>query len=203
MLSITRLTFLGALHLAALISACDRSPRQAGAQGSPAYVDSIFPIDEGIRRFRAALPEPAERLSGGADSKDELVTRFLKALETLDSVALAELTITAAEFAYLYYPSSRFTSSPYEMSPALLWFQLQNYGSRGLSRALGRYGGKLLRSAGVECSEDPAVEGDNRIWPGCAVRLITESGDTVNLAILGPILEREGRFKFLNYANRL
>lgn len=197
------------------LAACDTSPGRGGAlpgwggalaatAHAPSHVDSIFPIEEELRRFRTALPDPATGLEGGTRSIDELVARFLDALEGADSEALGELAITPAEFAYLYYPHTRFTRPPYEMSPALVWFQLENYGSKGLNRALARFGGRPLDHTGHDCPADPEQEGPNRIWSGCVIRRIDPgSGDVASLSLFGGIIEHRGRFKFINYANRL
>lgn len=168
----------------------------------PVHVDSVFPAEEELRRFIAALPDSADQLTGGASSRDGLVERFIAELEAGDRDALATLAITPAEFAWLYYPHSRFSSPPYELSPALVWFQLENYGSRGLNRALERYGGRPLGVSGYTC--DAAEEqGPNRVWSGCTVRLGSAAGDTGSVSLFGAILERDGSFKFVSYGNRL
>lgn len=166
-------------------------------------VDSIFPIDEEIRRFQTSIPDSVSELSAAAVSRDELVTRFFAALESNDRAAMQELALTTAEFAYLFYPHTRYTRRPYELSPALLWFQLENSGSKGLARVLIRYGGRPLASRGYVCSAEPEIEGPNRLWSGCTVQHVADSGDTVSLSLFGGIIERDGRFKFINFANRL
>jgi hypothetical protein len=174
----------------------------AGRDHVPVHVDSVFPVEEELRRFRAALPDSAAVLSGGASSRDGLVERFIAALEAGDRDALATLAITPAEFAWIYYPHSRFRSPPYELSPALVWFQLENYGSRGLNRAVERYGGRPLDISGYTC--DAAEEqGPNRVWSGCSVRVGSAAGDTGSVSLFGAILEHEGSFKFVSYGNRL
>jgi hypothetical protein len=142
-------------------------------------------------------------LAGGASSFDALVAAFVAALEDRDVRSRGELVISPEEFAYLYYPTTRYTRRPYEMSPALVWFQLENYASRGLNRALARHGGRPLQAIGHTCPDTAAEEGANRVWHGCVVRRLDEAGDTVNTSLFGAILERDGRFKFINYANRL
>ena len=196
----------GALMLSALVIAgcgTDGGGGVAAAEeNAPVHVDSILSIEEEVRRFRAALPDSVDALTGGGASIEELVAVFLTALEAGDREALAKLAITPAEFAYLYYPETRFTDPPYEMSPGLLWFQLDNYGSRGLSRALDRYGERPLDVVGQVCAEEPVAEGDNRIWSGCVVQQRVGE-DTVELSLFGAILERDGRYKFVSYGNTL
>lgn len=189
---------------AALGGGCARGEGVTAEVAPPAaHVDSIFPIEEELRRFRATLDEHPERLAQAAPDRDELIRRFVAALEAGDLPALQSLALTRAEFAYLYYPYTRYTRRPYELGPAIVWFEMQNYSGRGLSRALQRHGGRPLGFAGYRCPEDPLVEGENRIWTGCVVERVTAGGRTQALPLLGPILERRGEFKFLSHANRL
>jgi hypothetical protein len=197
---------IGVFAFTFAVVACD--PLGSGAVAEPAaelpvHVDSIFPIEEEIRRFRAELGDRVDELGGGARSRDSLVERFLVALEANDPAALLDLALSVEEFAYLYYPSTRYTRRPYELSPAIVWFQLQNYGSRGLTRALGRYGGRPLGSIGYRCHDEALVEDENRIWQNCVVERVDEVGEVEALSLFGAILERDGRFKFVNYGNRL
>jgi hypothetical protein len=175
----------------------------AMADHRPTHVDSVFPIAEEIRRFRVAIPDSVDALAGAAPSRDELVVRFLTALEAGDRAALNALAITVEEFAYLYYPHTRFTRPPYELSPALVWFQVDTYGSRGLDRVMTRLGGKAIRTDGYVCPPEPEVEGENQTWNGCLVRHRDDAGRIAELSLFGPILERGGRFKFVSYANTL
>jgi hypothetical protein len=175
----------------------------AATERQPVHVDSVFPIEEEVRRFRASLQDSVAALDGGAASMDELVARFVAALEAKDPAGLGSLALTVEEFAYVYYPATRFTRRPYEMSPALVWFQLENYGSRGLSRALSRYGGRPLGATGYRCGDAPVVEGDNRIHGDCIIDRVREDGTAEALSLFGQVIERDGRFKFINYANRL
>jgi hypothetical protein len=196
------------LCLAAAGSAgCDRVPGSAAVAAdaaweldhNPTHVDSVFPIEEEVRRFRALLDHRADALTGGAGSRDELVARYLEALAAGDRAALAALAITPAEFIDLYYPHTRFTARPYELAPGLLWFQFENYGSRGLTRALERFGGRELDVSGYDCRTVTA-EGPNRIHGGCTVRLRDRIRGTVSVSLFGEILERDGQFKFITLA---
>lgn len=168
----------------------------------PVHIDSTFPIEEEVRRFRAGL-DPVETLEDGASSREALVERFLAALEAEDVDALRALAINPAEFAYLYYPHTHYTRRPYEMGPALVWFQLENYGGRGLSRALSRYGGRELGAVAHECAGEAAEEGPNLVWSECVVQLAEGDGNIAEVSLFGAILERDGRFKFVSYGNRL
>ncbi|HSJ25564.1 MAG TPA: hypothetical protein VK929_12895 [Longimicrobiales bacterium] len=174
----------------------------AAAEHTPAHVDSVFPIAEEIQRFRAELPARATELSGGSGDMAGLVQRFMAALESRDGRELDAMMITPAEFIDLYYPHSRFTERPYEMAPQLVWFQLENYGSRGLNRALERFGGRDLGWHAWSC-DNVTVEGPNRIHGNCVVSIRDAERGTGDVSLFGQVLERDGLFKFINYANGL
>jgi hypothetical protein len=141
--------------------------------------------------------------SGGAASRDALVRRFIGAMEQADTTALRELLLTRSEFAWLYYETSPESRPPYNLSPSLMWFLLEGNGRKGLGRALDEYGGRPLGVIDYQCDETSSSEGDNTVWGPCTVRRIEPDGDTVRLRLFGLVLERGGRWKFVNYANKL
>jgi len=176
--------------------------RAASEEHRPVHIDSILPIEEEVRRFRATLDEHPDALGDAFDDAESLVRAFIDAIEREDPAA-ESLRLTRAEFAYLYYPFTRYTARPYELAPGLLWFQFENYGGRGISRAMQRYGGSPIRYVGHRCDDDPTVEDDNRIHTGCVIDRIRDDGEREAIPMLGPILERDGRFKFLSFASGL
>jgi hypothetical protein len=129
------------------------------------------------------------------------VQRFVGALEAADTAAFRDMLLTRAEFAWLYYPHTRFTAPPYELAPGLLWFQIENGTSRGFGRLLERMGGRPAHAAGYACSPEPRTEGPNRVWEGCVVHLRPTGGEPRDLELFGSILERGGVFKFVSYSN--
>jgi hypothetical protein len=206
---LVRSTFMAGLLPVVVATGCqplDTAPATvqvaAELEHQPTYVDSIFPIEEEIRRFRAQVGTRAERLADGASSRDELVRTFIDALEAEDRAAIGRLALTPAEFIDLYYPHTRFTRRPYEMAPQLVWYQLENYGSKGLSRALDRFGGRDLDFRGYAC-ETAAVEGPNRVAGGCVVDVLNIRGERVTTSLFGQIIEHGGVYKFINFANGL
>jgi hypothetical protein len=167
----------------------------------PTHIDSIFPIEESLRRFRLTLgPEP-ERLSGGASSRDALVGRFVRALAASDTAAFADMLLTRDEFAWLYYPHTRYTERPYELAPEILWLQIENASSRGFGRLLDRLGSTDIGGPTYQCRAAPLVEGPNRVWEECTVRVDPPEGDPRDMGLFGSILERDGVFKFVSYTN--
>lgn len=214
-----RLGRLALAGLLGLLAACGRGEAASGSDGTrrptssdeterparaPRVVDSIRPIAEEMARFRATLEEEEpEGLRGGAESREVLVARFVEALARRDSVELGRMLLSREEFALLYYPHTKFTAKPYELSPQLLWFQMQNRTGRGIVRALARYGGRSLEPLGHRCAAEPDREGPNLMWRDCVVLLAASGGDTVAVGLFGLILERHGRFKFVSYSNDL
>lgn len=186
--------------LTAVLAACapDAPAAPPDAQSSAqTVVDSIFPPEEAMRRFRAGLPE-VDSLTGGAASRGELVRRFVRAVEKQDTAELRTLLMNRAEFAYLYFPTSRFARPPLRTDPALLWFQMQMNSEKGIVRLLRRHGGADAGFRGHACEDTPVVEGENRLWERCTVRL-AEGEDRW----FGTVIERGGRYKMVGYANGL
>lgn len=182
-------------------AACSNAePPPPEAESRPNVVDSIFPIEEEIRRFREGMVEPTA-LAGGAESREILVTRFLRALEEADTETLASLGMNPAEFAWFYYPYTMYTTPPYELPPGLVWFQLQNQSSRGLTRALDRYAERALFDTGHTCPDDGRAWGAGWIFDGCLVVGKLPDGTIVEERLFGSILRVEGRYAFVSFAN--
>lgn len=186
-----------------LLTACDVSAaRETASRGTAAKVDSVVSREEALRRFRTGLA-PVERLEGGHPSREALLGAMMRALEARDSAALERLTVTRAEFAWLYYATTPQGLPPYDVEPALLWFLLRSRSERSARRALQVYGGRQLEVLGYDCGGAGQREGDNTLFGPCTVRWRSPGGDTAAVRLVGQILEREGRFKILSYSNKL
>ncbi len=171
-------------------------------RAQPGYiVDSILPMAEQLRRFRAGLTESPQALGGNLHSKNQLVRLFVRALESADTAALVHLTLTRAEFAYLVFPESPLSAPPYAQPPDLAWMQHSHGSATGLQRLLQRLGGSPIGFRSLSCAEFPAIEGANRIWKDCTVRFSTPGGTSRTLRLFSSIIERDGRFKILSYSN--
>lgn len=170
----------------------------------PGYVvDSILPVEEELRRFRAVLPgDSTTTLSGGSASRDALVRRFVRALATNDTSDLQAMAIRGREFADLYYPESPYSHPPYRQSPALAWSLIQNPSTSGLTKLVRRLGGKPMTYVSHKCDPKVLHEGRNTRYAGCLVVVVDQSGDTATKRYFGSIIERDGKFKFLSYTNQ-
>ena len=176
--------------------------RAAVAVHQPVHVDSVFPMDEELRRFRQGLVEPTG-LTGGASSRDELVETLIGGLEAGDTATVASLAMDQAEFAWFYVPHSIYTAPPYELPPGLVWFQAQNRSSRGLTRLSRTYAGKTLYYTGYQCPDEGEAWGEGWVWHGCAVMGEIPTGERVEERLFGSILELDGRFKLVSFSNEL
>jgi len=198
----------------ALLCACGERERTEKDAGDPTAADSTavtakpLPIDsalgnvELLRRFRADIATPPSALSGGARSRDELVRRFVRALETSDTAAINDMLLRRAEFAYLVYPTARLSQSPYDLDPQMMWRQMIEGGEKGIERALRNHGGRPFGFAGYDCPA-PSTEGANSLWGACTLRRRQTAGEPARIRLFGSIIERDGTFKFVSYANDL
>lgn len=214
----TRRALIGAL-LGGVLAACQgppdgmRTPPRTAADSQAAHVaevvaaggvvDSILPVAEALARFRAEAGPRTDTLRGAAPSRDALVARWSAAVAASDTAALNALLLDRAEFAWLYYPGSRMSLPPYEAPPGLLWGQLLASSEEGATQLLRRFGGRPFRAAALRCPAPPVAEGDNRLHERCEVRVTAAGAPAGFVRLFGTILERDGRFKFLGYANPL
>lgn len=197
--------------LAAILGACGSGDRGASSRptrgaphGTPSgVVDSALPIAKLLERFRRDTPETLTVLTGGADSPELLSRTLLTALAARDSAAVRTLVLSRAEFAWLYYPHSQFVTRPYELGPELVWLTHAAASEKGARRLLNRFGGRPLRFVSLSCPAPAEPEGPNSIISGCAMRFADGDGAPRTLRLFGALLNRNGRYKFLSYANDL
>lgn len=171
----------------------------------PGYVvDSIFPVDEELRRFREALGgDSALVFSGGSPSREALVRRFVSALAASDTNAFRTMVVHGREFADLYYPVSPYARAPYHQPPQLAWSLIQNPSTDGLTKLLRTMGGKPITYVAHRCDPRELHEGRITRYAGCIVRIVDAKGDTTTRLMFGSIVELGGVYKFLSYTNRL
>ncbi|MCC7002704.1 MAG: hypothetical protein IT357_11165 [Gemmatimonadaceae bacterium] len=178
----------------------DKAPKETPYVG---VIDSALPIDTLLRRFRATLVDTPTTLVGGTSSRAALARQLLTALATRDPASVRRLVLSRAEFAWLYYPHTKFTAPPYELGPELVWIPLIGASEKGAGRLLERLGGRTLRYERLLCPDSSVVEGPNRITTGCAVRFSIADSAAVELRLFSSFVERDGRVKVLSYANDL
>lgn len=170
---------------------------------TPGYVvDSVFPPEEAMRRFRATIPKSAPtRLSGGASSVSALIRDYWAALTAADTSAVRSLSLNQAEFAYLYLPDSPEIRSG--MQPAIAWLVLDDASVRGLSRArLRAEGARNLPVASVACSGSEVANGAAHVQGPCGI-VLKRAASLDTIWIANRVIRRDGVVKLLGFANPL
>ncbi len=197
---------LVAISILAVV-ACDRPARARDARNGdtasvqPALtVDSILPPGEALRRFQTVLPRVSD-LEPAVRSRDELVAKFVGAIESADTLALMGLHVSKPEYGFLYFPTSVYSRKPYELPPDVAWLLSEQNSQKGRVRLTRRLGGKQLGFEAYNCGE-PEVEGENRFWRSCQVGYIDPATKRpITRKLFGAIMEHGGRYKFLSYSN--
>ena len=190
-----------------LLAACSAEPAEVATTDSTPWrkpgdaVDSILPMPEYLRRFRAGTDSVAA-LTGGAPTREALAQRFLEAVATRDSVTLGQLLVSRAEFGWLVFPDHIYAAPPYELDPAVFWMQLVAGSAKGSARVLERVGGQPLAFVGLDCQRDTLQlrQGPATVWGPCTIRY-REGDSTVARRLFASIIERDGAAKFLGYSN--
>jgi hypothetical protein len=181
------------------------SGRSLDGSGAPVdgVVDSVLPIPELLARFRAATADTPATLTGGETSPERLARALIAALTSRDTLAVRTLAMSRGEFAWLYYPHSKFTAPPYELGPQLVWIPLVAASDKGAGRLLERYGGRALRFEAIICPDSASTEGPNTVLAGCRVRFAVGDSAARELRLFSSLLSRHGHYKFLTYTNDL
>jgi hypothetical protein len=142
-------------------------------------------------------------LESSYESRDSLVAGFVKALADRDTAALALMTVSRAEFGYLYYPMTPQGLPPYDLEPGLMWHLVQQRSERGIRRALAVYGGQRFQLLSHDCGQGSSREGENTLVGPCVLRLRDQRGKSLSVQLISQIMERGGRYKVLSFANKL
>lgn len=165
-------------------------------------MDSALPPAESLRRFRHAMTPVRSLDRFSATSRDELLRRFAVALSRDDTSALRALTMTREEFAYLYFPESQYTRPPHLMAPDVVWMLMQRRSERGLGRLASRLGGGAATIVTHSCEPTPVEQGASRLFQDCSVGYRRAGTGSLEVRrLFGSILERDGRYKFVSFAN--
>jgi len=170
----------------------DRDPRSS--PGS--IVDSILPLEEALRRFRVGLNSPAAL--DGPRTRNELFRKFVAGVRRKNRASLDSLAITRAEYAWLVFPELRISKPPYRQPPDIAWILADAASSGGLTKLLNRV--DRFRIERYRCPGQWEEEGRLRVWRGCTVQ-VRDTAGVREIQLFGPIVERDGRFKFGGFSN--
>jgi hypothetical protein len=179
-----------------LLTACRPAPHR------PATAEGLTPWEARLTAFQTGLARPAE-LGGGTPSRDSLVSLVVHGIERRDTALLRRLEVTKEEFAWLIYPTSAQGRPPYDLEPQAYWEMLFFHSDGGLTKALEAYGGSPLGVTGYSCDTTEVREGINRLVGSCLLERHNAAGQAVQEALFGVVIERNGVWKVLSYANKL
>lgn len=146
-----------------------------------------------------AAGENTTKLTNGSFDRDTLVKVFLDAVQKNDTAILLSINMNRDEFNDVYYPGHPQSLPPYDLSSQLMWYRLSSNSDKGLRRLLRDFGGQLTTS-GFECDKIVHMENGNTIHSRCAFRIPDRKE---KLMLFSSIIERDGQFKILSYANEL
>jgi hypothetical protein len=166
-------------------------------------VDSILPIAEQLRRFRASVGNPPSAFVGGTSSIAELATTIATALQSHDTSTVRALVLTKPEFAWFYYEHSPMAREPYEVPPGLLWDQIIASSDEGARRLFQLFGGQRVRFREPRCATVDSSDVSTHVFSDCTVSPVVDGKRGPPQALFGTIVSHSGRFKLLSYANRL
>lgn len=149
---------------------------------------------------QAAAPHPP--LSGGASSVDDLLAKFVAAIEAKDVAALDALRVDETEYRKIIMPGSvKPGQPPQKLSAAAdqyFWESLDTksrYGGRAL---LAGYSGRKYRVTNVKWLKGV----DEYAWFRCYDRLeltmVDEKGEE-HVLNTGSVADVDGRFKFISF----
>lgn len=190
-------TLVAALALVCF-AGCKVSRKPAASSGA---IDSALPRGVALQRFQEAVPQ-VDTLATPFRSRDSLVAAFVAGVERNDTASLRRMALTASEFGWLYYPTTPQGLPPYSLNADLMWFLTYERSGIGLARMLTLRGGQSLNYVGYECEERASKEGINTVWGPCQIRRRGPDGKVFTERLFGLIIEREGRYKFVSFANQ-
>lgn len=189
---------LTCLFLGVLV-ACSPDAKTSTVREEPVTEVATTPApDDQLAAFTADLDERPVRLRGGASSLNVLAERFVRGVQERDTAGIRSIHISKAEFAYLVYPTHPQARPPYSLPPEVMWMMTESSSAKALEKFVAT---ALRRSANIQSvvCEGVTAQGKNRLHSGC-VAIAAESSRGEELRIpLGPIIEREGRFKFASF----
>ena len=203
----TQVTVRSLLALATLVAALSCGGGGGSATAAATTVAAVHQQSDSasnaevLTQFRRSLGSPPVTLAGYS-TRDSLVHAWVNAINHSDRAALERLTLSRAEFAWLYYPDSPLAKPPYALDAETMWMQIRSRSDRGATRALREYDAGRLAFTGYRCEPKPMQSGALTMWNACVVTH-DYNGGSLSEPLFGSIIERDGVFKFVGLSNRL
>jgi len=157
-------------------------------------------VDGSLVVPRGTAPHPP--LSGGASSVDELLGKFVAALEAGDRGALENLRVGEVEYRQVIMPGSVPPGQPpQKLSPAAdeyFWQSLNGKSVYGSQHLVSAYGGRQYHIKNVTWLKGI----DEYAWFRCYDRLeltLIDQQGAEHVLNTGSVAEVDGRFKFISF----
>ncbi len=164
-------------------------------------IDSVFSPAENLRRFqRTVATAPPSRLEGGAPSTEALLRRYWALLAIGDTLGVAPLVVSRAEYAFLYAPASAEFAAG--MPPHIGWEIILSQSGRGLTRALRTAQREPAPILATLCSDTARTVGTGTLYGPCGV-VVRRASSTDTVWIAKSLFARDGRHKLLGLQNEL
>lgn len=145
---------------------------------------------------------PGLRLSGGADSVDELLQRFLAALRENDSKKLRALRVTEREYRELVVPGNVKPGDPPQIlsgeASEYFWQQMNQKSAYHETSLLDRHAGRTYTIEGYSFEKGHKRYAGHQAWRRLALDVKNENGGAGQIRT-GSIIERDGRYKFVSF----
>ncbi|MBY0279092.1 hypothetical protein K2Z84_27480 [Candidatus Binatia bacterium] len=148
----------------------------------------------------AMAPHPP--LSGGAASVDELLGRFVAAIEAKDVAALEALRVDETEYRKIIMPGSvKPGQPPQKLSAAAdqyFWESLDTKSKYGGRALIAGYGGRKYRVTDVTWKKGVGEWAWFRCYDRLQLTMVDEDG-AEHVLESGSVADVDGRFKFISF----
>jgi hypothetical protein len=156
----------------------------------------------GALGVHAAIKRPRPALRHASDSVEDLVARFIDALEARDRRALARLRVDKAEYLRLILPGTTDPGQPPKRYPSDLrrfaWDMLDTKCRYWESTLLNLYGGKKLTLDGFDYREGVKEYAGYTAYRQLSLNVRDPDGGIQELRT-GSVVEIDGRYKFVSF----
>ncbi len=133
------------------------------------------------------------------DSPGRLGLAVVDALNRKDLQKMNRLRVQRTEYLTWIWPAFPASRPPSNFPGDFAWANLNKKCSIGMKRAIERYGGQNFTFVGIRFTK-PAEDYDGfQLLRGTVLTLRNQTGKTLEAKILGSVIVKDNRYKFLSY----
>jgi hypothetical protein len=192
------LVLLGTLTVATVSAASERA--KESTTPAPAQQQTVTRENPSSQ----AASAPAMKLTGGAPSLDDLVARFLDALQKKDKDAIHRLRITQDEYLDIIMPGSVDAGKPLrqydhrDQASMYFWSILDTKSVYTEANLIAEFGGAPLKLKSVKYRKGVKEYATYKAYK--QLSLVLEHGDGSDDELrIGSVAEIDGQYKFISY----